>query len=594
MMRLIGRGKPRFLYPGQEIRPTRAVASNPDLLIEGQVKRAIETGRTRMLVTACMFAVAFTTVAVRLVDIMVLKSQDRTVATKQVAQTARAGSMGRGDIVDRNGVILATNLPTMNLYADSARMVDAGEAADKIQMVLPHLTRADVYAKLTSGKRFIYIDRNLTPRQQAAINAEGVPGLYFERSERRAYMQGPLVAHVIGTTDPDNNGIAGIESSFDERLKTDPSPLRLTLDIRVQYAVRAELLAAIDHFKAKAATGIVLDAKTAEVIAMVSLPDYDPEDFGRTDADTRFNRATLGVYEMGSTFKLFNTAVALDSGQIHLTDTYDTTKPLKISRFTISDSHPEKHWLTVSEILVKSSNIGSARMAMIMGADRQRKMLDSLGLLTRTSLEVPELADPLFPAQWRDVSTMTISFGHGIAVTPVHLVQAVAAIVNGGVLRQATLIAGTERDGTQVIKPETSAWMRKLMRMVVTDGTARKAEVEGYMVGGKTGTAEKVSSSGGYAQNKLRNVFASAFPMDDPRYVVLVVLDEPQPLKSTYGFATSGWNAAPTGGAVIDAIAPLLGVEPRPADVIEAFAANVPGMPSKRAAQMLAAAGGDR
>lgn len=592
MMRLIGRGKPRFLYPGQEIRPTRAVASNPDLLIEGQVKRSVETARTRILVTACMFAVAFTLVGGRLLEVMVLKAEDHSARARPMAISARTDPMSRADIVDRNGVILATNLPTMNLYADAARIADPEDAADKVRVVLPHLKRAEVLEKLSSGKRFVYIDRNLTPRQQQAINAEGVPGLYFERSERRAYMQGPLVSHVIGTTDPDNNGIAGIEASFDQRLKTEPTPVRLSIDIRVQHAVRSSLIAAMEHFKAKAASGIILDANTSEVLAMVSLPDFSPEDFGRTDADTRFNRATLGVYEMGSTFKLFNTALALDSGQIRLTDTYDTTKPLKISRFTIRDSHPEKYWMSVSEILVRSSNIGSARMAMILGADKQRKMLDELGLLSRSTLELPETAEPLYPSQWRDVSTMTISYGHGIAVTAANMAQAVGAVVNGGILREATLLAGTVREGKQVFTPETSDLMRKLMRMVVTDGTARKANVEGYLVGGKTGTAEKVSASGGYAANKLRTTFAAAFPMDDPKYVVLVVLDEPQGLKSTYGFATAGWNAAPTGGEIIKAVAPLLGVLPRSAPVAEAYAANVPGMPSARAQQLLAAAGG--
>lgn len=551
-----------FLYPGEEIRPKRRRGrGGPHVLLEGAAKRAVETGRIRMLVTGGLFALAFSAIGVRLFDLMVLKHLDTTAEART---TATAFHTQRADIVDRNGVLLATNLPTVNLYADSIKVPNPQEAADKLLSVLPHLDRADVVAKLSSGKRFVYLERNLTPRLQAAVNAEGIPGIYFEKSERRAYLHGPLVSHVLGATDPDNNGIAGVERTFDKELKENTVPLQLSIDLRVQYAMRDTLLNAMGEFKAKAAAGLVMDARTGEIVSMVSLPDYDPEKFGDADDDARFNRATLGVYEMGSTFKLFNTAMALESGRIHLNDSYDTVKPVRIARFTIRDSHPEDRWLNVAEILVHSSNIGSARMAQQLGTEAQRTFLGQLGLLTPARLELPEVGAPLYPQPWREINTMTISFGHGIAVTSVQLASAVAAVVNGGDLYPPTLLAGGPAgDAKTVLSPETSAAMRRLMRMVVTDGTAKKADAPGYMVGGKTGTAEKVSASGGYDTDSLRTTFAAAFPMDDPRYVVLTVLDEPKGLKSTYGFATAGWNAAPTAGKLISAIGPLLGVQPR-------------------------------
>ncbi|KJS44891.1 MAG: penicillin-binding protein [Rhodospirillaceae bacterium BRH_c57] len=555
------RRQPRFVYPGEELRPVRAMGSSlPPQVLDGAARRALETGRTRMLVTAGLFALAFLSISVRLVDVMVLGSDHRAATVHRAAATAPHTE--RADIVDRNGVVLATNLPAMNLYANAQRVLDPADAASRLVGVLPDLKKSEVFERLSSGRPFIYLARNLTPRQQQVVNDLGIPGVYFEDSEYRATLHGHLASHVLGATDLDNNGIAGVELAFDSALKQRTEPLRLTLDIRVQHAVRKTILDAMAHFKAKAGTAVVLDARTSEILSLVSLPDYDPERFGEASEDARFNRATLGVYEMGSTFKVFNTAMALESGKIRLQDTYDTTKPLRIARFSIRDSHPEDRWLTVSEILVHSSNIGSARIAMDIGPDGQRAFLGSLGLLGPIATGLPESGSPLYPDRWRDVSTMTISFGHGIAVTPVHLATATAAVINGGVLRRATLLPDhIEAEGTRVIQPETSDVVRRLMRLVVQDGTAKKADVVGYQVGGKTGTAEK-ASGGGYDRKKLRTSFISAFPMNDPKYVVLVVLDEPQGLKETFNFATAGWNAAPTAGRVIEAIAPLLGVFP--------------------------------
>ncbi|WP_245183726.1 peptidoglycan D,D-transpeptidase FtsI family protein [Haematospirillum sp. H1815] len=557
-----------FLYPGEELVPSAGVdRKGTHVVLEGEVKQALETGRVRMLVTASLFALAFCGISVRLFDVMVLGAVDHPIShrARAVARTDVI-THTRADIVDRNGLLLATNLPTVNLYADSQKLINPAEAADKLVAVLPHLNRHDVFNRLTSGRRFVYLDRNLTPRQQQSVNSEGIPGLFFENAERRAYLQGSLFSHVLGATDPDNNGIAGTELTFNEALRQNPSiPLRLTVDARVQHAVRHTLLRNMEKFSATAASAVIMDVRSGEIVSLVSLPDYQPENFGASDANARFNRVTLGVYEMGSIFKLLNTAMALESGQIRLQDSYDTINPLKVARFTIRDVHRENRRLNVAEILTRSSNIGSARMAMQLGTEFQKKFLGRLGILDAARIELPETGHPLYPQPWRDINTMTISFGHGIAVTPISMIRGLAPLVNGGYMVQPTLLPRDAGDPQpqKVLRTETSLALRKLMRTVITDGTARKAEVPGYMVGGKGGTAEKISASGGYNRKNNMNSFAGAFPMDDPRYALVVTLDEPKGLKSTWGFATSGWNVVPTAGEIIAEIGPILGIQPR-------------------------------
>ena len=298
---------------------------------------------------------------------------------------------------------------------------------------------------------------------------------------------------------------------------------------------------------------------------MVSLPDFDPKNNGRADADKQFNRATLGLYEMGSTFKLFTMAMALEMGAIGLDSVYDARTPLTVARYTINDYHAEKRWLTVPEILIHSSNIGAAKIALDVGASAQQAYLQKFGLLSQLDLELPEVASPMYPEVWRDINTVTISYGHGIAVTPVHVASAVSAIVNGGMLIRPTVLKRDtvfDDDRTRVISEATSKQMRMLMRLVVTEGSGKQAEVAGYVVGGKTGSAEKLTRAGVYSENQVRTSFAAAFPMQAPRYVILVLLDEPQGLKETFNFATAGWNAAPTVGRIIAEIAPMLGVYP--------------------------------
>lgn len=549
--------------PDADMGPMIDEAGVPVIQIEDAAKQAIEVGRNRLLVAGAFFAVAFCLIAVRLVDIAVL----RGVNEPSVARDASSNVLktGRADIVDRNGMLLAVSLSAPSLYADPKEIIDADGSARRLVTILNHLDVNEVAAKLRANKRFVWIQRGLTPRQQYRINALGLPGLHFQREERRVYPQGSLASHVVGFAGKDATGLGGIEKQFDGLLRDGARPLALSMDIRIQHILREEIARQMRAFQGIGGAGVVLDANTGEVIAMVSLPDFDPNLVGTASEDTRFNRATLGVYEMGSTFKIFNTALALESGSATMTSGYDATKPIRIARFTINDYHAKRRWLSVPEIFMYSSNIGSVKMALDYGSKAQRSFMGKLGFLKPVAVELPERGTPMAPNPWRRISTMTISYGHGIAVSPLHLASGVATIVNGGIRWPVTVL---KRDpqvrvlGQQVVSKKTSEAMRKLLRLVVANGTGRKASADGYLVGGKTGTAEKPSKRGAYARKLLLSSFVSAFPMHDPRYVVLVMIDEPKGNKGSHGYATGGWVAAPAVKRIIARSAPLLGIHP--------------------------------
>lgn len=523
-------------------------------------RQALETCRTRLLITATVVTLAFGVVGLRLVDVAAF---NQPAVERPAAVRGEQRQFTRSDIVDRNGALLATSLATVSLSADPARILDPVEAATKLAKVFPDKSSLDLQAQLTRETRFVWIHRSLTPHQQWAVNRLGIPGLEFHRTEKRVYPHQALLAHVLGFTDVDNNGLAGVERTFDERLRGSDRPLALSVDIRVQHILREALAEAMREYRAVGAAGIVMDAKTGEVIAMSSLPDFDPNHPGEADADTRFNRATLGVYELGSTFKIFNTAMALDTGAVTLDHGYDATKPIRVGRFTISDYQAKNRWLSVPEIFIYSSNIGSAKMALDIGTEEQRRFFTALGFTDALALELPEVGRPQTPSQWRPINTMTIAFGHGMAVSPMHMAAGVAAMLNGGVMHQPTLVADAgPRMGRRVISEDTSRAMRALMYLNSLEGSGRRATVEGYLVGGKTGTAEKVGARGGYNRKALISSFVGAFPMQDPRFIVYAVLDEPKGTKATHGFATGGWVAAPVVKDVVRRAAPVLGVTP--------------------------------
>jgi len=531
-----------------------------DTCSDSVVRQAIETGRTRILITATVMTLAFGVLGARLVDLTVLSEP----AEPRTAKAASEETIGRrADIVDRNGTLLATSLHTVSLFADPKRVMDPRAAAYKLAAILPDSSAEWLESRMRKPGRFVYLHRSLTPRQQWEINRLGIPGIDFSGNETRLYPHGPLAGHVLGFADVDGNGIAGIEKRFDKTLGTDGKSVALSLDMRVQHILRDELTQAIAEFKAIGAAGIVMDAKSGELLGLSSLPDFDPNHPGDASADARFNRATLGVYELGSTFKIFNTAMAIDSGLVTMNDFYDASKPLKVSRYTIRDYHAKNRSLSVPEIFIYSSNIGSAKMAVDVGGEAQKHFFQRMGFLDTLSVELPEAGHPQSPSIWRPINTMTISFGHGLSVSPLHLASGVAAMVNGGVLMPPTLLkSDIPRKGRRIVSEATSDSIRRLMRLNALEGSGGKARVSGYLVGGKTGTAEKVGMRGTYKRKALISSFVAAFPMNDPKYVVYIVLDEPQGNEATHGYATGGWVAAPTVGEVIRRIAPVLGVTP--------------------------------
>jgi cell division protein FtsI (penicillin-binding protein 3) len=523
-------------------------------------KAPIEIGHNRLIVTATLFGVAFAVIAARLVDVTLLGM----AVGPHLAHAPKAYQAARADIVDRNGVLIATSLATQSVYAEPKKIGNPAEVAKKLAAVLPELKPEVILARLTSDKSFVYIKRNLTPRQQWEVNRLGVPGLSFQPEDRRIYPQGSELAHVLGFSDVDNHGLAGIEKSFDERLRASAEPLQLSIDVRVQHIVREELAAAIQKFQGIGGAGMVMDSRTGEMLAMVSLPDFDPNEPGAATDDARFNRDTLGVYEMGSTFKIFTAAMALDAGTATLNSSFDATNPIQISRFTISDYHAKKRWLTVPEIFIYSSNVGAAKMALEVGATGQRAFMEKVGLLHTPKFELPELGHPHIPMPWRPINVMTVAFGHGISVSALQTVAAANAVIDGGIMVPPTLIKRQTNEpvaGQQVVSFKTSMLMRKLMHLNVEAGSGRKGEVPGYEVGAKTGTAEKIGA-GGYAHKSLLSSFLSTFPSNDPRYVVLMIVDEPHGTKETFGNATAAYVAAPASANVIARIGPLLGIAP--------------------------------
>ncbi len=550
----------------------------------GPVREALEIGRNRLIVAGAVLTLGFVVVAFRLIDITLLQA----ATEPRIAQASKASTiqLSRADIVDRNGVLLATSLPTASLYANPRQIPDADETARRLAGALPELDAKRLVRRLKRDRAFVWIKRKLTPNQRKRVLELGLPGVDFRREEARVYPQGRLMSHMLGYVDVDETGIAGVERRFDVDLRERQSPLELSIDVRYQHILCRELAQARDDFSAIGAAGLILDVRTSEVRAMCSLPDFDPNRIGETPKSARFNRAALGVYELGSAFKIFTTAMALDVGVAGLDKKFDATKPLKISRFTIRDFHAKRRWLSVSEIFMYSSNIGAARLAMEVGGTRQRDFLDRLGLLKPAAIELPEVGSPMSPRVWRPINTMTIGFGHGIAVSPLQLTAGVAAMVNGGTFRQPTLLRrDPEASGRRVISERTSKRMRRLMRLVVERGTGGKADAVGYLVGGKTGTAEK-SGVGGYARQALLSSFVGAFPIDLPCYVIFVMLDEPKGIKASAGYATGGWVAAPAVGRIVKGIAPIAGIRPEPIEVPSVrrdFAMDRPSEPDRLA-----------
>ena len=530
--------------------------------------------RARVGLAILAFTLVYAAIAAKLVYFGVMS--DGAANKRFTPQDAVATA--RPDIVDRNGEILATDVRTPSLFAEPRKIIDVDEAVELLTATLPDLDANELRERLSSKRGFIWLKREITPKQQQDIHRLGIPGVGFLTENKRVYPNGAVVSHVIGHVNIDNQGIAGIEKWLDARGLADlhmagfatdrlQKPVELAVDLRVQHALREELNAALLRYKVKvAAAGLITDVRTGEVVAMVSVPDYDPNNPKEALDPTRINRLTTGVFEMGSTFKALTMAMALDSGKIGLSSSFDARTPLRYGKFEINDYHAQRRILSVPEIFTYSSNIGTAKMALSLGVDYHKAFLRKMGQLDRLTTEIPESAMPLVPKNWGELNTVTIAFGHGIAVAPLQAVMAVGALMNGGKLIPPTFLKRTEAEAAefakQVVKPETSDRMRYLMRLNAEKGSAKKVDIPGYYAGGKTGTAEKVVN-GHYSKTKLLTTFMAVLPADAPRYLVTIILDEPQPTPETKGYATSGWNAAPTAGQVVERIAPMLGITPR-------------------------------
>jgi cell division protein FtsI (penicillin-binding protein 3) len=546
--------------------PTPALVARPERLrLVGQRRQILALMHQRLMFGMLLYAGIIGIIALRLVWLAAFG--DHAGRKDGLADLTPE----RGDIIDRDGHALARTIDAWTIGLQPPKVIgNKLDLARRLAQLMPEKDEAAYLAMLRSGHSFYYLRRRASPGLVAAINALGEPGLALQREPDRLYPQLSLAAHVIGYTDIDGKGNAGIERAFDELLR-DPDrrdqPIILSISSRVQQALEHELSEAMKTFSAIGAAGVIMEIHTGELLAMTSLPQLNPNAAGQGTAEARFNRATLGVYELGSTFKPFTVAMAMDSGIIKsMGQMYSCPRSLRVGNRSISDTHPFGRACSVAEIMMESSNIGTAQIADQVGASRQREFLRKMGFLDKVEVELKERGRTLTPGnQWNQVETMTVGYGHGIAVTPLHLATGYATLFNGGIFRPATLIK-VDKDhapgkGRRVFSEETSYKMRSLLRLVVTNGTGRKADAPGYRVGGKTGTANK-PVAGGYSNTRVVTSFAGVFPMDEPRYVMVVMLDEPQPTAETYGFRTAGWNVAPVVSRTISRIAPMLGIRP--------------------------------
>ncbi|OJY35812.1 MAG: penicillin-binding protein [Rhizobiales bacterium 65-9] len=560
--------KPEDVSPKPSVKRTLLSA------LRGLFRLRADKSSTRLIVLGLGFVGVFGVIAGRVAQLAATAPE----TTGSISRSAAADiSAARPDIVDRNGELLATDVKVFSVFAEPRKIIDKDEAVELLTAVMPDLNARELRERMNQRRGFIWVKREITPRQQAETHRLGIPGIGFLPENKRVYPNGPAAAHVLGFANVDNVGIAGIEKHIDTLglqdlngagfalSARDMNPIRLSVDLRVQHALRDELAKGLEKFRAKAASAAIMDVNSGEVIALVSLPDYDPNNPADALQPDKINRINVGVFEMGSTFKALTTAMALDSGKFNLNSMIDSRAgTLRYGGRAIHDYNGGKNRaLSIPEIFIYSSNIGSAKLALGIGVDGHKEFLRKAGQLERLITELPENARPIVPSRWSEVNTATIGFGHGLAVAPLQALSAVAALTNGGVLLPPTFLKRSAEEakalGSRLVKPETSEAMRYLLRLNAEMGSATRANVPGFYVGGKTGTAEKVIG-GRYSKNKNLATFMAVVPADKPRYLFLTILDEPQAIN---GAATGGLTSAPVTGRMIERIGPMLGVEPR-------------------------------
>lgn len=543
-------------------------------------------GRSRLKLLSALFAVAFLSIGLRLLDMVGWQGEGPVRTAVTTGTEAPASLPNRADIVDRNGQVLATNLRVPGVHADPSRLIDKADAAKRLAAILPGVDSGELQRRFETSRRFAWVKHRITPEEQLAVLELGLPGVEFSAAEHRVYPKGNLASHVTGFVNIDGFGQAGVERSQQARLLQGGDPLALSLDLRIQQIVRQELMDAHRRFRSIGANAMVLDLVSGELLAMVSLPDFDPNRIGKTDRIEYLNRNLAEVYELGSVFKILTIAAALDTGKVGLKDRFDATGKLVIGRHKIGDDHAKNKWLSVSEIFEYSSNIGTARMAFAAGgAPVLEDFFRRVGFYAKPQIEIAEVVRPRTPKKWAEVTVATTSFGHGIAVTPLQFVDAVGGLVRDGTRVPPTLLKRDRADvppATRYVSERTAELMRWLMWLVVENGTGTRANLESYEIGGKTGTAEK-PVGGRYSLDSVLASFVAAFPIDQPRYVVFVTLDEPKGDASTYGMRYGGWTAAPVVSAIIDRIGPILGIPPSGEEVAEAYRARLVRLHPERA-----------
>jgi cell division protein FtsI (penicillin-binding protein 3) len=576
------------LRPLARILSAREKGENPDTIERENLRlrheatrdRARARAEVRLLFLGLAFFAAFSLIGARMGVLAGSEPEEAQVRASGAPILAQ-----RADITDRNGRVLATNLQTYALYAQPKDMVDPARVAREVSAIFPDMNAADLERRLTDGRSFMWLRKVLSPEQMQKVHDIGDPGLLFGPREMRLYPNGTLAAHVLGGASFGAEGVrsaevigtAGIEKALDTRLR-DPAqagtPLQLSLDLTIQATVEEVLGTGMQMMNAKGAAAILMDVHTGEIISLASLPDFDPNN--RPDAPTSgdpgdsplFNRAVQGVYELGSTFKIFAVAQAMELGLINPSTMFDVTPPLRMGRFKINEFEGKNYGpiLSVSDIIKKSSNVGTGRIALLIGGVRQKAFLTSLGLFDVSPIEVVEArtGKPLIPKRWPDIVTITAAYGQGVSSSPMNLAAAYATIANGGTTVKPTLLhSETPTPGQRVMSAATAKAAIAMLRLVVTDGTASLGDVPGYFVAGKTGTADKPKKGGGYYEDKVVNTFASVFPANDPAYVLIVTLDEPIETSGDEPRRTAGWTSVPVAAEIIRRTAPLLGLRPQ-------------------------------
>ena len=528
------------------------------------IKNNLKLRRIKLSICSVLLIFSFTIIGYKTFSLASITKVNKNQISSNKNQQSLFSKQKRGNIYGRNGELLATTINVNSLNINPQEILNKNETIKKLNKIFPELKEESLWKKLNTKKRHINLLREISPKEYVLLLEEGIEGIKIESKDKRIYPNNNLVSHILGGTDIDGEGIAGIEKSFNEKLLNGEN-ITISIHNGIQYITEKIMSEQIKKFDAEGGAGIVMNAKNGEIYAITSLPDYNANNYNNINNLNLFNKATKGIYELGSTLKLITAAVAFESDHVKENDVFDVSTPLKVSSRTIRDFHPLNYRLNIPEVIVHSSNIGSAKIAKKFGTSTQLKYLKSLGLMDKLDLEIPELGKPQVLKDGRLLTTMTISYGHGIAITPLHLASATATIVNDGIkIKPTLLISNSKLSNNRIFSSETSKKMKSIMRLVVSSkhGTAKKAQATGYLVGGKTGTAEKVNQTGRYSKKQNIVAFTAAYPMDDPQFVITIMIDNPKGHKFSFGYRTAGWVAAPVIKRLVTRISPILNIKP--------------------------------